>query len=112
MGFSISPALCGSKIFFTNIGFNHLIRKNRELRSSKEQWKRFALLKYAKCILEDQKADIMYRQRASGMAYIHFWAFAAIMENHHIKIVVSQIDDGEKQFLSIMESRNKQKDPR
>jgi len=105
IGTAQSSALCGDRVFFSNIGFNHLIRKKREPRSRKERDSRFALLKYAKDIIEGKEAEIFYRQSVGAISTMHFWAFAAIIDGRIIKVVVSQVNNERKQFLSIMEDR-------
>src|SRR5262249_3164206 len=110
IGIIESPALSG-EVAFTDVGFNHLIRKRRRFRTRNERNRRFALLKYARRIIADKQATILYRQEHFHSSVIHFWAFSATIDTHDIKVVVSQIDDGKKQFLSIMEDYTKQKSP-
>lgn len=106
-----SPALSNDEIAFTRLGFNHLIRKNKRVRSPEEQNERFALLKYAESILTAPKAILLYQEKYTK-SVLHFWAFIAHVDSHDIKLIVIQREGGKKKFLSIMEDHYKnQNDP-
>ena len=107
IGSALSSALGNEEVAFTRIGFNHLLRKGRIPRPVAEQKNRFTLLKYAKPIIEDERSYVVKRR---GNA-ITFWTFYKEIDGRSIKVVVSQIKAGKKQFLSIMEDRKKQKEP-
>ena len=102
IGTAKSPALCGNLVSFSNVGLNHLFYKNSVPRPRKESHRRFALLRYAKEILEGRQATVAYREKLIGNSIVHFGAFSAFIDRQKIKVVVSRIDDGKKQFLSIM----------
>jgi hypothetical protein len=104
--------LCGSTITFSNVGFNHLIYKKRVPRSQKDQHRRFALLAHAKKIIEGRRAKILYHEKSVGVSIIHFWAFHVTANQQKIKVIVSQLDQGKLQFLSIMDEKIYKKDPR
>lgn len=110
IGAAKSPALCGNTIVFSNVGFDHLTHKRRIPRSEKDQCRRFALLPHAKKIVEGRQATISYREEQKGSCTMHFWAFHAHIGQQKIKVVVSQLNQGKLQFLSVMDE--KQKDPR
>ncbi len=112
IGTAKSPALCGSIINFSNVGFDHLTYKRRIPRSNKDQRRRFALLPYAKKIIESHRAAIFYRQEQNKNTTLHFWAFHATANQQKIKVIVSQLDQGKLQFLSIMDEKIYKKDPR
>jgi hypothetical protein len=111
-----APAFNGELVFFTRIGFDHLtLAKGRKLRSKNEQKRRFRLLVYAEQILKNPKAIILYRgQEVKYKINRHgqeilltgtgkFWTFTESIEGTRIKLVVGQIGDQKKQFISIMQ---------
>lgn len=111
-----APALNGELVFFTRIGFAHIITaKGRKLRSKNEQKRRFRLLVYAEQILKNPRAMIIYReqemkykinrhgQKLLTTSMAKFWTFVENIEGTKIKLVVAQIEDQKKQFLSIMQ---------
>jgi len=106
------PAL-DSEVFFSRIGFNHIIRKGHQLRTKAEQKRRFVLIQYAKQIILDPKATILFREstvrekinkygkRVIVESHARFWTFVATIHGCKIKVVIRQLDDGKKHFLSI-----------
>ncbi len=114
-----SPALNDEYVAFTNKGFTHLIRKGRNPRPRSEQAKRFLLIPYAEQIIKNPKATILYRsnetkyyinrhgQKILTTSTARFWTFVDIIKDTKIKVVVRQLNQGQKHFFSIMERRNK-----
>jgi len=108
------PALSNEYISFGRRGFNHLIRKGRIPRPRNEQKRRFVLLPYIEKIVKNPKAKILYEQRAiKYKANRHgetiliestasFWAFAERVKSCKISVVIIQLDNGVKHFLSVM----------
>jgi len=106
-------ALDSSKIFFSRIGFNHIIRKGHTVRPKTEQMRRFVLFQYIEQILSDPKSVILFREsnvRESANKYgkkvivksrAKFWTFVSSINGCKIKVVIRQLDEGRKQFLSI-----------
>lgn len=106
------PAL-GDHIAFNSIGFRHLIRKNGFPRKQSEQRRRFALLPFAEEILKNPSAVILNaKQNAKHSVDNHgkkqaknvgaaFWVFSDNRNGESIKIVVRQLDRGQKHFFSI-----------
>lgn len=116
IGAVTTPALNGDLVFFTRTGFNHLtLAKGRKLRPKNEQKRRFRLLVYAKQILINPKATILYReqeikykinrhgQKKSITGIRKFWTFVDIIKGTKIKLVVAQVENHKKEFLSIMQ---------
>lgn len=109
-----SPALNNEYVAFTNIGFTHLIRKGRNPRPRSEQARRFVLIPYSEQIIKNPRATILYRtsetkyyvnrhgQKVLTTSTAHFWTFVESIKGTKIKIVVRQLNKGQKHFFSIM----------
>ncbi len=112
-----SPALNDEYVAFTNKGFTHLIRKGRNPRPRSEQVRRFLLIPYAEQIIKNPKATILYRssetkyyvnrygQKILTTSTAHFWTFVENSDNGTIKVVIRQLNQGQKHFFSIMENK-------
>ncbi len=108
------PALNNEYISFSRIGFNHLIRKGRIPRTRNEQKRRFVLLPYVEEIIKNSKALILYRRKiVKYKANRHgkkilieseadFWIFIKKIKSCTVKVVVRQLGNGNKHFLSVM----------
>jgi len=108
------PAL-NDLVHFTRIGFDHVIGGKRKKRSKREQKRRFRLLEYAEQIVKNPKALIQYREQE--VKYVEnrhgkktlitatgkFWTFIETVKNTRLKVVVGQIGQKAKQFISIMQ---------
>jgi hypothetical protein len=99
------PAL-NDFVYFEKLGFRHLIQKRRKFRIKSEQRRRFALLPYVPIILKDENAvaDV------SGHRYVgkvKYWAFKAVHGENNITVIVMQIKQGRKYFLSTYEKKQK-----
>ncbi|OGN13824.1 MAG: hypothetical protein A3J47_03785 [Candidatus Yanofskybacteria bacterium RIFCSPHIGHO2_02_FULL_43_22] len=110
------PALNGELVHFSRFGFDHIITaKGRKLRTRKEQKRRFRLLQYAEQIVKNPKALLRYREQEvkhtvnrHGQKLLitgtgKFWTFLETIKNTKVKLVVGQIENGIKQFISIMQ---------
>jgi hypothetical protein len=95
------PALHDS-VVFNRIGFQHLIQKGPAFRPKSEQRRRFALLIYAKDILE--QSDVAEEE---DRANAKLWIISGSRDNLDIKIIVRQIGNGKKHFLSIYGRKQK-----
>lgn len=123
IGAVLSPALDNQYIFFNNTGFNHLIRK-LSLRSRHEQKRRFLLLPRAEAIIKNPQAIMVYRKekkkilikrketKALKESTIHYWTFVYFTDSKRIKVVIRQINNGNKHFYSIMDKRAKKQKTR
>ena len=112
IGRVLCPAL-NEYVIFNNKGFNHLIRKLKR-RSRTEQRKRFLLLPFAERIILNPKAKIEYRSQSKKLkikqgknkvlqnSIIQEWGFEEVIANLKIKVVIRQINNGQKFFYSIM----------
>jgi len=118
-----SPALGNAEIVFTSIGFRHLLRKGRISRTPSEQKSRLGLLKYVQSIIEDPRVVVTERKKATKVkihkhgsyvakdSIITFWTFHKDVEGRSVKVVISQIGSGKRQFLSIMDANKNKKNP-
>jgi hypothetical protein len=100
-------------IVFNDEGFRHLIWQGRKYRPRNVQLQRFALLKYLPTIIENYKGHMEYRTRKEEVyAKMHgavktktslaqFWGLNANIEGKKIKIIIRQIGNGKKHFLSV-----------
>ena len=116
IGSILSPALDNQYIFFNNTGFNHLIRK-LSIRSRNEQKRRFLLLPKVESILKNPKAIVVYRKEEKKIlikrkkvkvlkeSIIHYWTFVHFTDSKRIKVVIRQINNGSKNFYSVMDKK-------
>ena len=112
------PAL-NADIFFTREGFDHLIGKRGILRPKSERKRRFDLLPLAQEILTDPDAQfacegkpMAYRTKINGVyttiaATARFWIFRKEYDVRTVTLVIRQIGDRPKYFLSIFERTRK-----
>lgn len=113
------PGLGHEIISFTAIGMRHLIRKGALVRSTKDQIRRFYLLKYIVPILCNPHPIVVHRQEKvreiinrHGQKIIiettaDFWSFSEVRKNRLITVVVRQLQNGRKHFFSVMSGKNK-----
>jgi hypothetical protein len=106
-------------IFFTREGFDHLIGKRGILRPKSERKRRFDLLPLAQEILTDPDArftyeekPIAYRTKINGVyttigTTARFWIFQKKYDVRTVTLVIRQIGDHPKHFLSIFERTRK-----
>jgi predicted RNA binding protein YcfA (HicA-like mRNA interferase family) len=95
------PALHDS-VVFNRIGFQHLIQKGSAFRPKSEQKRRFALLVHAKDIL--QQSNVASEEDKAGAK---LWIISGNRDGIDIKIIVRQIGNGKKHFLSIYGKKQK-----
>ncbi len=120
------PALNNDIVAFTSEGFNHLVRKGRIPRPKNEQKRRFVLVQYIEKIIKNPKAVILYRRKETKsvvnrhgekitiQSIADFWTFITEINDCKIKVVIRQVEDGQKKFQSVMGdgvkiSKNKKK---
>ena len=86
-------------VYFGKLGFRHLIRKGRKFRTRNEQCRRLALLPYTPIILKDKSAILDADNRYTEK--IKYWTLKAPYKKDDITVVVMQIKQGKKYFVSI-----------
>ncbi len=109
----------GEKIHFNSKGFEHLIFKEwNKTRTISDQYSRFRHLKLAPEIIKQSKTlqGIWTTQKLERvkkkdgwqkiLKLITYFEFIAVLESHgskvRVKVIVKQIEGGEKFFLSII----------
>ncbi len=95
------PYFNNEPVFFNRKGFNHLLRSGNDFRSFSDQIDRLNLLKYCKHILSAKHNMIECRITKKGKTTAVFWGFKIYFENLEIKLIVRQINKGERHFFSI-----------
>mgnify|MGYP000936067658 CR=1 FL=1 len=109
------PAFNNELVHFTAEGFNHLVYKGpRHERSQNDQITKFKLLPNAKNIIEisttfqeyDESLIMVRKKRfkkiAEESSTVKYWGFVAIIKNFRVKVVIRQIGNGQKHFLSVI----------
>ena len=108
------PALNNESVSFSRLGFNHLVRKGRIPRTRNEQKRRFVLLPYIEKIIKNPRANISFVQKTvknkvdrHGMKILvesmaNFWTFIEKINACKIKVVIRQLNHGDKHFFSVM----------
>jgi len=104
------PAFSAERVYFNAKGFDHLIFKNREYRSKREQIERTGLLPEAVRMLASCTRFSGYRDYAvetnaglpSPRIMHHLWSFTREDGKRKITVVIRQIGNGSKHFLSVM----------
>ncbi len=99
------PALNYS-VRFDEIGFTHLQRKGRKFRAKNEQKRRFALLPSVENILISRPFS-SYEERIIGSSHVQYWKFMDRRDANVIKVVVRQVNNGPKHFLSVYSRKQK-----
>jgi hypothetical protein len=99
------PAL-NDFVSFGGVGFAHLIKKERRSRAKSEQKRRFALLPYVGEILKS-KPFSSTEERIIGLSHVRYWKFIDYRNGEIIKVIVRQMDNGSKHFLSVYGRKQK-----
>jgi hypothetical protein len=106
-------------IAFTNDGLRHLIRKSGIRRTKREQARRFSLLPYAKEIIQDDEVEIIHKENMTThlvkrhgttiltQSRASFWTLRKNYENTIVTVIIRQIENKEKHFFSIYDSKSK-----
>lgn len=124
---SIDPVKCpyfnGDCVHFNSEGFEHLIFKEwNKTRSQSEQYTRFRLLPLAVSVIrksgtlqEYDERNAFVRRQSKGkwckvMKLVRYYVFVAIVNELRIKVIVKEIEGGQRCFHSIYPSWNTQSD--
>ncbi len=97
------PAFGGESVYFNRHGWNHLFRKGRKSRETKEQSSRIELVKYSEYILRRSSEIIEVRENITNGHKAYFWAIKRYVDNKCIRIVIRKLNGGKKHFFSIMD---------
>ncbi len=98
------PAFKNEKIYFNKHGFNHIIRKGKDVRSTHEQIRRIKLMSHSKFILQGAKEISEYRTNTVDGHPAFFWSIVGVVDLIKIRVIIRQLGDkGIKHFYSIMD---------
>jgi len=109
IGYVTCPAFGNEKIYFTQAGFNHLLRKGRIPRKINDQMRRLSLVSKAPLILTECTRYSTHEKRYSSSLPADFWSFVYNGKDTHgqsITIIVRQIQGKPKHFFSIFDEKN------
>lgn len=109
-------SLALGNVYLNSDGFMHLIFQNKKhRRDTKNQIKRFYLLRYIKTVLESMKYYQEYFERLENVEIRHqnktdfvykkviYWGFIAVIDNKiRIKIILKKVSDRQIIFWSII----------
>jgi hypothetical protein len=124
---SIDPVKCpyfnGDCVHFNSEGFEHIVFKEwNKTRSRVEQYTRFRLLPLAVSITkksgtlqEYDERNLFVRRQSRGkwnkiLKPVRYYVFTAIVKDLRVKVIVKEIEGGQKCFHSIYPSWNTQPD--
>ncbi len=93
------PAFDDEKVYFTQAGFRHCIRKSGEVRPLDEQKRRFELIPNAVEMLKDSRVPVTYFKNNKDNSEIHYWSF----KEGTITVVIRQVNKGPKHFYSVFD---------
>ncbi|HAM88717.1 MAG: hypothetical protein US83_C0003G0044 [Candidatus Falkowbacteria bacterium GW2011_GWC2_38_22] len=101
-------------VYFNSEGFNHLLYKNKSVRTQKEQALKLKFLAIGKEIIElsttyqeydESLKEIQVKQfkrKVMKTVMIKYWGLVAIIRGCRVKVIVRQIGEGKKHFWSVM----------
>jgi hypothetical protein len=101
IGYVKCPAFGNEKIYFTQAGFNHLLRKGRKLREKNDQIRRLTLVFHAPTILAVSTIVSSYERTYLRDSSADFWSFVGTRKEISITVVIRQLNGGRKHFFSI-----------
>jgi hypothetical protein len=103
------PAFSNEKILFTERGFNHLLKKDRKYRSHHEQVRRLGLIRHVASILskcnkfDSHRVTSRINEDDKRKSIANFWSFSKIKNKAKVIVVVCQINNEPKIFMSVMD---------
>ena len=107
LGNILCPAMNNERIYFNKYGLNHIFRKGRIPRSTREQIRRVGLLLYVEDVIRCAKIITEYRegnnQPLQRLSTARFWSLEKIIDNRKIIVVIRQINLGNKHFFSVID---------
>lgn len=114
----IKSVICpyfNESISFNNKGFEHLIFKSKNIpRILIDQYIRLKLLPLSKIVLETTHTVQEFQEKSEAVQVntnskwnkrivpVRYWGFVAVLKNTRIKVIVKEIQGGQKHFWSII----------
>lgn len=112
------PFFNNEPVSFTSRRFKHIFRdKNKKLRAKSQQMIRLRLLEHAEAIIKNQDGRVVvelredyeierlvnrYGKKVLEKRKARSWGFITEIDGSKVKLVIGQLEDGAKEFLSIM----------
>jgi hypothetical protein len=96
-------ALSNEIVYFNNIGFNHILRKGKDIRPIADQIRRFKMLPFAAKIIQEGKLKD-HRIISDSSEKVEFWTISYKFLNKNLQVTIIQKGNGQKNFLSISEA--------
>ena len=91
------------EIIFNRFGWRHIFQKSFHTRSTHDRIRRFKLLRDAREIIQYGYIGAFRENTQNGIRG-RFWTLCLEKKGHKkLKVVVRQINDGQKHFFSIMD---------
>ncbi len=90
-------------VAFRKAGFRHLSWKGGVFRFKGEQRRRFAVLPSAVDILQKKNSEPVYKKEGNA----EFWAFTGQQDEATVRVIIRQINGGEKHFFSAFQEKQK-----
>src|SRR3989338_432410 len=106
---TICPAFGGQVVVFNYHGFYHLMFKHGKPRSLSDRMRRMRLFERVIPILKTAQTFSKYYSgpnRNNASSFIHSWTFTRFENKKRIRIIIRQIDNGNKHFFSVMDRRS------
>lgn len=102
IGYVECPALDNAPVYFNKYGWNHLMRKGKNMRDPSDQMNRIKIIPYAVIIIRNIRKLSEYRNNISFDSFAHFWSLRMKVNKSWLRVVIRQMNNGNKHFFSIM----------
>jgi hypothetical protein len=97
----VCPALKNQEVYFNQRGFEHVIRKGRKFRTSKEIKRRLNLLPLAVKGISSEAQVYDYRETLIKNSVACFWA----LRFKHTRIILRKMNKGHIHFFSVFDEQ-------
>lgn len=96
------PAFSCEKVYFNKYGLQHIFWKGRKYRKVSDVMRRIKLFPFTTQILLREVTTYEHRIIESKNRLTHFWTIRLKIGLLYIRVVVRQINNGNKHFFSVM----------
>jgi len=104
IGSVICPALNFQKVYFNKLGFNHLIKKGRIDRDTKQQIRRLLLIDQSVIVVSNSLSIKTYRKYENIIPNAEFWSLEKYVKGRLIRVIIRKIGiNGDLHFFSVMD---------
>ncbi len=102
IGYIICPALDSAPIYFNRHGFNHLFRKQGNIRPISDIVERLKLLEISVNTLKFTHFFTEHKKVVDTQGkVVLFWAFITNTGNKEVKVVVRKVGNSKRHFFSV-----------